>query len=317
MDVCLPGLGGYPAGGARAHTEAPAGGPDGSAYSMPKTGLQIFATWLKFSSTGVSRPKIETSTLSFCWSALISLIVAGSEAKAPSVTVTESPISKSSTLISGLALDFSVVTAGASHLMTSSRDSGAGRSARSVAPTKPVTPGVLRTQEYDSGVSSIRTRMYPGKTLFCTLSRLPFLTSTSSRVGTSTWKMYSSMSRLVIRVSRFVLTLFSYPAYEWTTYQSPGAKRSDWRSAATGSSSGSAVATAMLGCAGAWADPGSVDSSTSVTSSVLPAISSYSGTSSLPLNYFLAPPKTCSTSQANAASSDATTVNMIATNTTT
>ena len=39
--------------------------------------------------------------------------------------------------------------------------------------------------------------------------RLPFLTSTSSRVGTSTWKMNSSMSRLVIRVSRLVLTLFS------------------------------------------------------------------------------------------------------------
>ena len=67
---------------------------------------------------------------------------------------------------SGLEVDFSVVTAGASHLMTSSRDSGAGRSARSVAPTKPVTPGVLRTQEYDSGLSSIRTRMYPGNTLF-------------------------------------------------------------------------------------------------------------------------------------------------------
>ncbi|SCE96315.1 hypothetical protein GA0070216_103391 [Micromonospora matsumotoense] len=27
---------------------------------------QILATWLKFSSTGVSRPKIDTSTLSFC-----------------------------------------------------------------------------------------------------------------------------------------------------------------------------------------------------------------------------------------------------------
>src|SRR5437764_2229505 len=217
-------------------------------YRVPRQ-IQIFATWLKLSSTGVSRPKIDTSTFSFCWSALISLIVAGSEANAPSVTVTESPTSKSSTLISGLAFDFSVATAGASHLMTSSRDSGAGRSARSVAPTKPVTPGVLRTQDYDSGVTSIPTRMYPGKTLFWTLSRLPFLTSISSRVGTSTWKMYSSMSRLLVRVSRLVLTLFSYPAYECTTYQSPGAKRSDCRRAATGSSSssGSTVATEVLG----------------------------------------------------------------------
>src|SRR5579859_1506231 len=90
------------------------------------------------------------------------------------------------------------------------------------------------------------------------------------------------MSRLVIRVSRLVLTLFSYPAYEWTTYQSPGANRSDWRSAATGSSSGSTVATAVLAGVAAWAAPASADSSTSLASSVLPAISSYSGTSSLP-----------------------------------
>ena len=41
----------------------------------------------------------------------------------------------------------SFLTAGASHFRTSSSDSGAGRSARSVAPTNPVTPGVLRTQE--------------------------------------------------------------------------------------------------------------------------------------------------------------------------
>ena len=101
---------------------------------------------------------METRTLSFCWSALISLIVAGSEANAPSVTVTESPTSKSSTLTSGFFL-VSCGTAGASHLTTSSSESGAGRSARSVAPTNPVTPGVLRTQEYDSGVSSMRTRM--------------------------------------------------------------------------------------------------------------------------------------------------------------
>ncbi len=38
--------------------------------------------------------------------------------------------------------------------MTSSRDSGEGRW---VWPTKPVTPGVLRTAPQDSSVSSIRT----------------------------------------------------------------------------------------------------------------------------------------------------------------
>jgi hypothetical protein len=63
---------------------------------------QILETWLKLSSTGVSRPKMDTNTFNFCWSALISEIVAGSEANAPSVTVTESPTSKSTTLISCL-----------------------------------------------------------------------------------------------------------------------------------------------------------------------------------------------------------------------
>ena len=40
--------------------------------------------------------------------------------------------------------------------MTSSMVSGDGRE---VAPTKPVTPGVLRTAPHDSSLSSIRTRM--------------------------------------------------------------------------------------------------------------------------------------------------------------
>jgi hypothetical protein len=50
---------------------------------------------LKDSSTGVSRPKIDTRTLSFWLSRLISLIVAGRVANGPSVTVIDSPTSKS------------------------------------------------------------------------------------------------------------------------------------------------------------------------------------------------------------------------------
>src|SRR5262249_22024569 len=57
--------------------------------------FQILETWLNDSSTGVSRPKIETRTLSFWASALISLTVAGSVANGPSITVTDSPTSKS------------------------------------------------------------------------------------------------------------------------------------------------------------------------------------------------------------------------------
>lgn len=56
---------------------------------------QILATWLNDSSTGVSRPKMETRTLSFWFSTLISEIVAGSVSNGPSVTVTDSPTVKS------------------------------------------------------------------------------------------------------------------------------------------------------------------------------------------------------------------------------
>src|SRR4051794_6743091 len=58
-------------------------------------GGQILETWEKASSTGVSRPKMETRTLPFCASTLPSLIVAGSVAKGPSMTVTDSPTVKS------------------------------------------------------------------------------------------------------------------------------------------------------------------------------------------------------------------------------
>src|SRR3954463_12408610 len=61
---------------------------------------QILATWEKDSSTGVSRPKMETSTLSFWVSALISEIVAGRVSNGPSMTVTDSPTWKSTTGVS-------------------------------------------------------------------------------------------------------------------------------------------------------------------------------------------------------------------------
>src|SRR3954471_15815773 len=60
---------------------------------------QILETWLNDNSTGVSRPKMETSTCSFCCSALISLMVAGRVANGPSMTVIDSPISKSTSVV--------------------------------------------------------------------------------------------------------------------------------------------------------------------------------------------------------------------------
>lgn len=52
-------------------------------------------TWSKLSSTGVSRSKSETSTMSLPLSGLISLIEPGSPANEPSLIVMVSPISKS------------------------------------------------------------------------------------------------------------------------------------------------------------------------------------------------------------------------------
>src|SRR3954464_515855 len=99
---------------------------------------------------------METSTCSFCCSALISLIVAGSVANGPSMTVTDSPTSKATrggvapvaggptgaaarpAVAASAALAACGATAGARILTTSSIVSGEGFE---VAPTKPVTPG--------------------------------------------------------------------------------------------------------------------------------------------------------------------------------
>src|SRR5215210_2272336 len=80
---------GGPAAGSR-HELASGGGQRGPSHNL--------ATWVNDSSTGVSRPKIETSTWSFCCSGLISLMVAGSVANGPSMTVTDSPTSNSTTV---------------------------------------------------------------------------------------------------------------------------------------------------------------------------------------------------------------------------
>src|SRR3954454_15366319 len=135
----------------------------------PSGGRQILETWVNDSSTGVSRPKIDTRTFSFCPSTLTSEIVAGSVANGPSMTVTDSPISKSTSTAgppsgAAVAVDSplppfagaSLSTFGARNFRTSSTVSGDGRE---VAPTNPVTPGVLRTALHEASFRSIRTRM--------------------------------------------------------------------------------------------------------------------------------------------------------------
>src|SRR6478735_12439610 len=113
---------------------------------------QTFWIWLKLSSTGVSRPKISTSALTRCDSALSSVMVACSVANGPSTTMTESPSLKSATSMGFLAgvvgepafcvpaaaasASAAATTAGASMFSTSAIDSGTGWC---WWPTKPVT----------------------------------------------------------------------------------------------------------------------------------------------------------------------------------
>ncbi|SKW48785.1 Uncharacterised protein [Mycobacteroides abscessus subsp. abscessus] len=90
------------------------------------------------------------------------------------MTVTDSPTSKSTSMTgrsrppgseddavaasaeAAPLAGFLAGVCGSRNLTTSSSDSGDGRE---VAPTNPVTPGVLRTAPQDSSFSSIRTRM--------------------------------------------------------------------------------------------------------------------------------------------------------------
>src|SRR5206468_8328323 len=76
-----------------------AGGPEGEelAKGQPKASgsrVYAFSTWEKSSSTDVARPNIDSETLSFCLSDLTSSTVAEKLANGPSITRTESPVSK-------------------------------------------------------------------------------------------------------------------------------------------------------------------------------------------------------------------------------
>src|SRR5690625_2680685 len=90
--------------------------------------ILYLATWLDDSSTGVSPPQIDTRTLSFWVSGLISDIVAGSVSYGPSITVTDSPTSKSTSVITGAGASAlsSVSNCGLSICTTSSIVSGTG-----------------------------------------------------------------------------------------------------------------------------------------------------------------------------------------------
>lgn len=83
---CLAGLGLESDWGADLMVCAPIGSVQAESVDAPTQ--EIFSTCSKLSSTGVSLPKMETSTVSFCVAGSTSETTAGIVAKGPSVTVT-------------------------------------------------------------------------------------------------------------------------------------------------------------------------------------------------------------------------------------
>src|ERR1019366_895767 len=112
---------------------------EGSSSFFLPPGAQSLATWLNSSSTGVSRPNMLTSTLSFNWSSLISAIWPEKSANGPSLTLTVSP-----TCCWRRGLERGLwpsIPSGRPWRIasTSARGKGVGLVP---GPTKPVTPGV-------------------------------------------------------------------------------------------------------------------------------------------------------------------------------
>src|SRR3954452_9548918 len=110
---------------------------------------QIFLTWSKPTSTGVSRPKIDTRTLSFEASWLISEISPEKSDSGPEMTLTDSPI-ENCAFVATL-----VAPSRWRRRSTSGWVSGTGSFE---APTNPVTPGVPLTSCHESSLSSMFTR---------------------------------------------------------------------------------------------------------------------------------------------------------------
>src|SRR5918994_150638 len=115
---------------------------------------QSLATLLNSSSTGVSRPKMLTSTLSLSWSSLISMTSPEKSANGPSLTRTVSPTSYSRRGLGRCAPRSSGPPPEMRNAPTSRRGSGDGLAPR---PTNPVTPGVLRMTNHAWSSSCERT----------------------------------------------------------------------------------------------------------------------------------------------------------------
>src|SRR4029078_10960576 len=101
--------------------------------------------------------------------------------------------------------------------ITSASEIGDGRVL--APPTNPVTLLVCLTRGQVSSPISISTRTYPRKKRRSLTDFLPFLSSTTSSIGTRMRPNFSFISERSMRSRRFLSTPFSMPEYACTTYQ--------------------------------------------------------------------------------------------------
>src|SRR5947208_8377792 len=166
---------------------------------------------MKSSSTGVARPKIETSTRTRPLSGFTSSTVPLKFENGPSTTRTLSPSSNSTFGFGFRAPSLSWVV---SRAISCSLTAGG----LVALPTNPVIFGVFFTRCQVRSLSSICTRMYPGKNLRFEARFSPFTISTTFSIGIRMSPKNSSSAPCLIFSSRDFFALFSKPEYVWTTY---------------------------------------------------------------------------------------------------
>src|SRR6266478_2302338 len=171
----------------------------------------VFSTCMKSSSTGVARPKIETSTRTRPLSGFTSSTVPLKFENGPSTTRTLSPSSNSTFGLGFRAPSLSWVV---SRAISCSLTAGG----LVALPTNPVIFGVFFTRCQVRSLSSICTRMYPGKNLRFEARFSPFTISTTFSIGIRMSPKNSSSAPCLIFSSRDFFALFSKPEYVWTTY---------------------------------------------------------------------------------------------------
>src|ERR1700730_3700316 len=171
----------------------------------------VFSTCMKSSSTGVARPKIETSTRTRPLSGFTSSTVPLKFENGPATTRTLSPSSNSTLGFGFRAPSLSWVV---SRAISCSLTAGG----LVALPTNPGIFGVFFTRCQVRSFSSICTRMYPGKNLRFEARFSPFTISTTFSIGIRMSPKNSSSAYCLMRSSSDFFALFSKPEYVCTTY---------------------------------------------------------------------------------------------------